>query len=318
MNTPWELLAKYISQEASESERVEVEKWAGRAEANSVLLERLSLLFQNNDQSHKIDFSQFKGEDWERLHQKTILGASKENEWAHMWKMAASISLIIAALASILYFIKQAPLLEITTTDQTQEVWLPDSSHVLLNKHSNLVVEAGYLGENRKVSLKGEAFFKVRSNPQSPFSVRSYGVSTTVLGTEFNIKARTDSAITVSVVEGKVNVAAKDQQQLLTTNMSAIYNGQALQLAESPNPNYLAWKTGVIHFESETLLEALTFLSDHYGNAITLDSDVDPKTLITVELNNLSLSQSIEIITFTLDLQFVKGSKGYRIYKINK
>jgi transmembrane sensor len=313
MKTPWELLAKYFTREANEAERTEVEKWSKSHETNAALLEKLSLLFKKKSELSTPDFNQFKDEDWEKLYQKILLADSHRNIWPKAWKLAASITLIIVALTSILLFISRQPLLEIVTKNYTKEVWLPDSSYVLLNKNSKLLVASGYQNGSRKISLLGEAFFKVKSNPQNPFSVKSFGVSTTVLGTQFNVSARTDSTITISVLEGKVSVAAKADQQLLTTNMAASYTGDSLKLLTSADLNYLAWKTGVIRFKSQKLVQAIKFISEHYEHPITLAQSVDPDILITVELNNLSLDQSLEIITATLDLQVTKDANAYVI-----
>ncbi|GCC53619.1 hypothetical protein SanaruYs_38640 [Chryseotalea sanaruensis] len=315
METPWALIAKYLTNEVSESERAKVVIWLNSDNANSILLERLRSMFEIKHKSGVTDFSQFQQEDWEKLQQKTILAYGKEVRWLPVWKIAASISLIIVAFVSIIYLNKQKPLLEIATTNHTKEVWLPDSSYVLLNKDSRLIVEGTYNEEMRKVKLIGEAFFKVKSNPTIPFLVSSFEVNTTVLGTQFNVKAKADSLITISVLEGKVNVAVKNESQLLTANMSTIYNGNSLKLLANVDHNYLAWKTGVVRFKSQTLLEAVEFLSEHYSEPILLEKNVDPQMLITVELNNLSIDQSLDIISTTLDLEFTKESQEYIVNK---
>ncbi|NBP69901.1 MAG: hypothetical protein EBU52_14280, partial [Cytophagia bacterium] len=187
MNTPWELLAKYFAKEANEAEKAEVEKWSHSHHDNTLLLEKLNFLFKKNPQSFTSDFKKFKDQDWETLYHKTIAADAKKVIWPMVWKLAASISFIIMALTSIILFNKRTPLLEVVTTNHTKEVWLPDSSYVLLNKNSKLTVAADYLKSSRKVNLLGEAFFKVKSNPECPFSVSSFEVSTTVLGTQFNV-----------------------------------------------------------------------------------------------------------------------------------
>jgi ferric-dicitrate binding protein FerR (iron transport regulator) len=311
MKTPWELIAKYLTNEASESERIELEKWSKSDKANFILLERLKLVYQLKHNTLSIDFSQFQHEDWEKLQQKTINVGAKQVRWLPIWKIAASISLIIISFISIIYFNKQQPLLEIATTNDTKEVWLPDSSYVLLNKDSRLIVEGAYNEETRKVSLIGEAYFKVKSNPASPFSISSFGVNTTVLGTQFNIKAKADSTITVSVLEGKVSVVANHQEEILTANTATVYDGHRLQFLENADPNYLAWKTGIVQFKSKPLSEVVKFLSAHYNKSISIEKNIDSSLLITVELNNLSLDQSLEIISSTLDLHFTREARGY-------
>lgn len=261
MKTPWELIAKHLTGEADKFERVELEKWSKSDKANYILLERLKLIFQHKQKTPSIDFSQFQHEDWKRLQQKTKEFDAQPVRWLPVWKIAASISLIIVAFVSIIYLNKQQPLIEIVTTNETKEVWLPDSSYVLLNKDSKLIVEGAYNEETRKVNLIGEGFFKVKSNVKIPFSVKSFGVSTTVLGTQFNVKAKADSQITVSVLEGKVSVVVHNQEKLLTINTATVYDGHTLQFLVNADPNYLAWKTGIVKFKSKPLSEVVEFLS---------------------------------------------------------
>lgn len=313
METPWELIGKHLTGEASEAESVELEKWSKSDKSNSLLLERVKLIYQNKYATHSMDFSQFQQQDWEKLQQRTILINSQQVKWLSVWKIAAAITLIIVAFVSIIYLNKQQPLLEIVTTNETKEVWLPDSSYVLLNKDSRLIVEGAYNEETRKVSLIGEGFFKVKSNVKIPFSVKSFGVSTTVLGTQFNVNAKTDSQITISVLEGKVRVAAHSQEKLLIANTATVYYGHALEFLANADPNFLAWKTGIIRFKGKALSEVVKFLSVHYNKPISIEKNIDPSLLITVELDNLSIEQSLEIITSTLDLKFIKSNNEYFI-----
>ena len=55
--------------------------------------------------------------------------------------------------------------------------------------------------------MTGEAFFEVSENPHKPFIVRSGNITTTALGTSFNISNfPNDERITVSLATGKVKV----------------------------------------------------------------------------------------------------------------
>lgn len=310
MKTPWELLAKYYTNEATKDERIEVENWLNHAEDNLLLFETLAHFFKK---STNPDFIQFKEKDWEVLYKKTVLTDTHKSIWLPIWKIAATISLVFVAFISVIYLNKQTVLLEIVSTDHTKEVWLPDSSYVLLNKNSKLIVEAGYLKKERNVKLIGEAFFQVKPNHKSPFSVSSFDICTTVLGTQFNVSATTDSLITVSVLEGKVNVAINEARHLLTANMATTYDGHHLQMITEADPNFLTWKTGIMRFDRQPLAVVTKFLSAYFKEEVILEKNIDTGLMITVELNNLSLQQSLEIITATLDLNYSKQPKGYLI-----
>lgn len=66
---------------------------------------------------------------------------------------------------------------------------LPDGSTVLLNEGSELSYSTSFGKQAREVTLTGEGYFDVQHNLSKPFKVLTGNVTTTVLGTAFNIKA---------------------------------------------------------------------------------------------------------------------------------
>src|SRR3546814_9417760 len=72
---------------------------------------------------------------------------------------------------------------------------------------SELKVPKNYERNDRKLFLTGEAYFKVKHNTEKPFIVYANGISTTALGTEFNVSAYSEEKKTiVSLKKGKVEV----------------------------------------------------------------------------------------------------------------
>src|SRR5688572_8298430 len=91
---------------------------------------------------------------------------------------------------------------------------LPDGSTVLLNEGSKLEYPITFSGDTREVFLQGEGYFDIQHNPSKPFVVKTANVTTTVLGTAFNVKAfPSEKHITVTVTRGKVKVS-KDEKVL--------------------------------------------------------------------------------------------------------
>ena len=84
--------------------------------------------------------------------------------------------------------------------------------------------------ENNKriVYLSGEAFFDVAKDKAKPFSVITKGISTTALGTSFNVKAYADDPLVkVLLMTGKVGVeylSAKSNGLILNPGMGAEYD----------------------------------------------------------------------------------------------
>ena len=77
-----------------------------------------------------------------------------------------------------------------TAYAETQEVWLPDSTLVVLNAHSSITFPNYTTGPLREVWLEGEAFFEVTENKQRPFIVHVDEMDVRVTGTSFNVADR--------------------------------------------------------------------------------------------------------------------------------
>lgn len=83
---------------------------------------------------------------------------------------------------------------------------LDDGSVLYLNTQSS--VRVAYSNAKREVNLiGGEALFSVARDRTRPFRVRSGAAEVEAVGTEFNVYYH-NGATTVSVIEGRVNVAA--------------------------------------------------------------------------------------------------------------
>jgi ferric-dicitrate binding protein FerR (iron transport regulator) len=93
----------------------------------------------------------------------------------------------------------------ISAADHVQDVFLPDSTHVSVSPHSNLVYRA--TEHSREVELSGEAFFTVRRDTLKPFHVSTGSMKLTVLGTDFRVTEFPDGTSAVaSLFRGSLNV----------------------------------------------------------------------------------------------------------------
>jgi hypothetical protein len=95
----------------------------------------------------------------------------------------------------------------ITRDGRRAIITLMDGSSVVLYDGSRLEVPEDYASGHRTVRLVGEALFTVSHHDRTPFAVLSGPTVTRALGTSFVVRRyRTDTATTVAVDEGKVNV----------------------------------------------------------------------------------------------------------------
>lgn len=135
------------------------------------------------------------------------------------WQTVALRIAAVFVLGAALYFLfNQNGTYTIATAIGKQEtVELPDASHVLLNADSQLHYDAGTWEEERIVSLKGEAWFKVAKG--ATFVVQTAIGNVTVLGTQFNVRQR-DDYFEVSCYEGLVRVSVKEKEIKLPAGTS--------------------------------------------------------------------------------------------------
>ena len=82
---------------------------------------------------------------------------------------------------------------------------LEDSTEVWLNADSRLTYPETFDGSQRRVTLEGEAYFKVAKDATKPFVVVSGSQEVRVYGTEFNVCAYSDEKdIRTTLVEGSI------------------------------------------------------------------------------------------------------------------
>lgn len=159
-----------------------------------------------------------------------------------------------------------------------QWIKLPDGTSVQLNNNSRLVYDQDFKGKKkREVTLFGEAFFDVTHDAAHPFVIHTGSITTTVLGTAFNISAYNDQkAVTVTVARGRVVVQRADKTlAVLTPNQQLSWKmGQADQSKQMVNAEKVtAWKEEDLIMDDITLLQASELIAKRYGIEVLFKSD---------------------------------------------
>jgi len=129
-----------------------------------------------------------------------------------------------------------------TAKGETYQVKLPDGTVVWLNAASTLKYAANLLEYGkRKVSLQGEAFFKVAKDKAHPFVVKTGSQEVEVLGTQFNINAYEDeSAVSTTLLEGSVRVSSFLVSASLREGTRETSSGQAVKQSHIEKQNEIA------------------------------------------------------------------------------
>lgn len=164
-------------------------------------------------------------------------------------------------------------------TMKDKEFWmvLDDGTYVHLNYNTTLVYPNHFVGSERKVKLKGEAYFVVGPDSKKrPFIVETANGDVHDYGTEFNVCTNREEGITsVVLVKGKVGVSSKHgKEYLLKPGEKA-----DLQAGRTPDINkvdinlYTSWNTGNFFFDGCTLDELMEVISHWHNMKVEFASD---------------------------------------------
>lgn len=191
---------------------------------------------------------------------------------------------------------------------------LPDGTIVKLNSSSKLRFPFYFSGNKREVMLEGEAFFEVVRDESKPFIIRSGNISTTVLGTSFNIKAHQESdIIQVAVVSGEVKVepisknseAGNQKSVLLTQNKKVVYEKNKASFTTSIlEEEDIAWKDGIILFKNANEADVVKKLGEWYNVQFLIENQGNENWDLTAKFKNETLEHILRVIGHQIGFTF--------------
>lgn len=278
------ILKKYFAGECSTEEKQIIEHFL-LSEDNASLAEYLKSEWENTA-SPVLSDDAIAQQRYLRL-SKQIGKHTKRPSYKWVW-IAASILILLMPLLYIQLrpatpTVKWATVT--TKSGQRKKLILADGSEVWLNAASSITYPLAFSGQNRKVEIKGEAFFHVTKNKHKPFIVAFNHYYTQVLGTSFNIKAFSENEhYQVTVVEGRVAVGEVinnrlDQHTILHRNESASLALHSNRFVKNivDADQLVAWKKGEIRFHLTKLPTVIADLSRWYNADIRLADTANVK-----------------------------------------
>ena len=312
-NINWELLSKYLTREANDVEKEEFEKWLAMDIQNRVLFESLKGIDNERDiikSVQKLDVERALRKLKKIKDKPGILNLSK------LAKIAA-ILIVVIGISFILRHTLGTPKILVVDTKKGQrtEIVLSDGSTVYVNENSRFSYPKKFDGQNRKVKLTGEAYFKVTHNKTKPFIVDMDVVCVKVLGTEFDISNQQGAGdITVAVTKGSVqfgSIGTNTNSIVLKKGNAGKYNKQRQDLSFEKNYDFnsIAWKTKYLVFNNETLEEVANKLEEVYLIKIKVGEDLRSRR-VSATYNNQPLKMIIQILESTLNVDINETGKN--------
>ena len=222
---------------------------------------------------------------------------------------------------------------------------LEDGSILTLNTNSEVKID--FSENQRALTLRrGEANFQVSKNPQRPFVVRAGQGAVWAVGTAFNVKHRA-GAVDVLVSEGKVKVfsglsnldalphlveqdaaavdtAADDdafpsavRDVLLLAGEAAQYQQDSLsktQLEQDRMEKTLAWQTGALLFDGETLEQAMLEISRYTDQHLVIVDASIRQLRVGGRFKTDDIDALLQSLGKSLDLNIEKGEGSQLLF----
>ncbi len=328
----WTLLAKYLTQECSTKEMVEVERWLTSAPENRQWLNRMERVWNARESSGRtVDIRLL----WQDMQQ--LIHAKSEKRDIHaerpmptwiptkiFWVRSLRIAALFLIVLGISYWGSRMifPTFNVVEAPygQKRTFLLSDGSEVILAAGSRLEYPASFKDHTREVILNGEGFFKIKSDPQYPFRIHAGQARIQVLGTQFNVKTWKAREVEVAVSEGQVSFAASHNPEsavILTQNQGSRLDsiGQPLSAYMVNIDEISGWQNNNFSFIGTPLRQILDQLERSYDIRFETQSTVSPEETITLHIQNPSLPELIRMLALATGYDVMEKKPGVYVLK---
>lgn len=181
---------------------------------------------------------------------------------------------------------------------------LADGTEVWLNAATELQFPLAFIGDKRRVKIKGEAYFKVAHDASKPFIVETLQGDVQVLGTEFNIKNYPGEVMATSLVNGSIHLHPLEGDDLvLQPGMAFVTDKSNKTYIEPFNEMVtLGWMRGLYYFNNCPLEDIRGVLERWYNVQVAFKDGHGNKRFtgvlekskpLTFFLNNIAVSSGI-------------------------
>lgn len=320
------LLKKYTDGEVTGKESKRIDMFFDR------------LLTNQENQDHVIIAENTKAGIYKEIQNQISLEESTKNRKksittriaANLLKVAAVVAL--AALGIAFYQNSTTPppaetptanlITKSTNVGQMRTVTLADGTRIKLNAGSTIIYPEKF-ANTREVVLQGEAYFEVAEDANRPFVVTTGKVTTTALGTSFNIKSYPTARQTnISLIEGKVRIdkyadddkTRKSSAEFLLPGENILYDQKSSEMKKGhfDLKKVVSWRDNVIYFDKTTFEDAIKTLELWYGVEFEIQNRGSNEILVNGEFHKQTLEAVLKSMSYS-KFEYVTTGKKVKI-----
>lgn len=295
----------------TDTEQAELRRWLAQSPEHAQAYRSADRFCQALDALDGVHFEAFPSDS---LHPAAPFSAPSTKRYRHAippWLRYTALAATLAGLLAGAWWSARtlSPTADYATAlGETRTVTLADGSTIDLNTDTAVQVDLSPTG--RRISLmRGEAFFKVASDPARPFEVTAGRGRIRALGTAFAVRAD-GSTMLVSVQEHAVRVSsdqAVQAQDLTVGQQVRLHADGTIGAVEAYNEDHqLAWRRNRLVFENRPLSHVIAELNRYRrGYIVMLDSTLSPLT-VTAIFDTRNPERALETIERVLPVRLIR------------
>lgn len=186
-------------------------------------------------------------------------------------------------------------------------VVLSDGSKVWLNATSSIKFPAAFAKDERRVEVKGEAYFEIEKDSSRPFYVKNGSSEIKVLGTHFNVMAYPDEYRSeLTLLEGAVQFTKSGNSELLKPGKQILYTESSTETKQRDAniEEVMAWKNDLFVFNNTNIDEIMKELMRWYDVKIKYEGEKPDISFTGVIPRNANVSKVLKALELTGDVVF--------------
>ena len=334
-NKIYEVISRKLSNEATEKDLHDLKIWLDQSDQNKLLLSDLENYWLNHvtsdDNAQKVfNRIRYRIDPGQPVTQQKSIALNRP-WYSRTWLKAAATVVFVLGFSLILFKANNRTEVRpefVTTVEKTNApgqkstFLLSDGTMVKLNSESTLTFPDKFIGTTREVQLNGEAFFEVAHNPNKPFIVRSGDISTTVLGTSFNVMAYpNEDILRVALLTGKVKInnhregILKDREVTIEPGQMAVYKKRHsnVEVINNIPDEIIAWRDNILIFRDKAFIGMVKSLERWYGVNITIENPGSLDRKFSGKFEDRSLEYVLEVLSYNGEFDFEIQGKNILI-----
>jgi len=186
-----------------------------------------------------------------------------------------------------------------TTKGKQYQLQLSDGSRIWLNAASSVTYPTAFTGNERKISITGEAYFEIAHDAKKPFTVSANGMEIQVLGTHFNVNAYDDEENTsTTLLEGSVKITNQHTTALLKPGQQLQLNkeGKIKLINDADMEDVVAWKDGLFVMKKAGIASIMRQIARWYDVEVFYTDGIPPGRISGDIPRNMNLSKVLEVM----------------------